>query len=353
MADAVARSFAIRADDHSLGATPGGGAFFESPNLVIDHRLLRPRHWPAWLAVGSFQLLALLPFRWQAALGRGFGALGYRLLRGRRDVARINLSICLPALSDAQRDVLLREHFGWLGLAVVCQGLSWSAPVERLQRIIHIRNRAFIDQCIAERRPVIVLVPHFMGLELAGTGFTALVHPGMYMYQRIRSPVIDAVVKHGRTRFGSVPVERHDDLRALVREIKRGTPFFYLPDQDPGRRRGLFVPFCGIPAATVPTLGRIARLAGAVVIPTFARFLPNGDGVELIFDPPMTDFPSGDPESDTAAMNRVIEARMHDMPAQYFWVHRRFKTRPDGESPLYPLSRRRRRRRSRRKSQSP
>ncbi len=311
---------------------------------MIEPRLLAPRHWPAWLAVGLFRALALLPFRWQAALGRGFGAVGYRLLRGRRDVARTNLRICLPALPDADREALLREHFGWLGLAAVCQGLSWAAPVERLQRIIHIRNREFIDRCIAEGRPVIVLVPHFMGLELAGTGFTALVHPGMYMYQRIRSPVIDAVVKHGRTRFGSIPVERHDDLRGLVREIKRGTPFFYLPDQDPGRRRGLFVPFCGIPAATVPTLGRIARLAGAVVIPTFARFLPDGEGVELIFDPPLADFPSGDPAADTAAMNRVIEARMRDMPAQYFWVHRRFKTRPKGEPPLYPASGRRHRR---------
>ena len=315
---------------------------------VTKTPLLGPQHWPAWLTVGMFRLLALLPFRWQSVLGQAFGALGYRLLKSRRDVARIKLGICLPDLSDAEREALLREHFGWLGLAAVCQGLSWAAPVERLQRIIKIRNRTFIDRCLAEKRPVIVLVPHFMGLELAGTGFTALVHPGMYMYQRIRNPVIDAVVNHGRTRFGSIPVERQDDLRGLIRQMKRGTPFFYLPDQDPGRRRGLFVPFCGIPTATVPTLGRIARLAGAVVIPTFARFLPNGEGVELIFDPPLSAFPSGDAQADTAAMNRVIETRMHDMPAQYFWVHRRFKTRPEGEPAVYPESARRRRRKARR-----
>jgi KDO2-lipid IV(A) lauroyltransferase len=305
--------------------------------------LLWPRHWPAWLAVGLFRLLALLPFPWQAALGQGLGRLGYRFAGRRGDVARINLRICLPELSAAEREDLLREHFGWLGQAALCQGLSWAAPVQRLRRIVHIRNREFIDRCIADKRPVIVLVPHFLGLELGGTGFTAMVHPGMYMYQRIRSPVIDATVKHGRTRFGSIPVERQDDLRALVREMKRGTPFFYLPDQDPGRRRGLFVPFCGIPTATVPTLGRIARLAGAVVIPTFARFMPRGEGLELIFDPPIEPFPSGDPEADAAQMNRIIEDRLRDMPAQYFWVHRRFKTRPDGEPPLYPKSPRRRR----------
>ena len=308
-------------------------------------RLLGPRHWPAWCAVGLFRLLALLPFRWQVALGTGLGRLGYWLLRGRRSVARTNLAICLPELSDTERERLLREHFGWLGLAAVCQGLSWAAPRRRLERIIRIRNREFIDRCIAERRPVIVLVPHFVGLELGGTGFTAMVHSGMYMYQRIRNPVIDAQVRQGRTRFGSIPVERQDDLRGLVRLIRGGTPFFYLPDQDPGRRRGIFVPFCGIPAATVPTLGRIARLAGAVVIPTFARFLPDGRGLELIFDPPLEDFPSGDAERDTTQMNRAIEARILDMPAQYFWVHRRFKTRPVGEPSVYREDARRRERR--------
>jgi len=304
-----------------------------------------PRHWPAWLLVGLFRLLALLPFRWQAALGQALGRLGYWLVPGRRRVARINLGICLPELNEAACERLLREHFGWLGVAAVCQGLSWGAPRERLARIIRIRNGEVMERLIADGRPVIVLVPHFVGLELGGTGFTALVHSGMYMYQRIRNPVIDAVVRHGRTRFGSIPVERHDDLRGLVREMRRGTPFFYLPDQDPGRRRGIFAPFCGVPAATVPTLGRIARLAGAAVVPTFARFLPGGGGLELIFDEALDGFPSGDAAADTARMNQVIEARLRDMPAQYFWVHRRFKTRPAGEPPIYPKRKRRRRRR--------
>jgi KDO2-lipid IV(A) lauroyltransferase len=306
--------------------------------------LHHPRHWPAWLAVGLFRLLAALPFRWLAALGQGLGRLGYWLVPGRRRIARINLGLCLPELSAPERERLLREHFGWLGQAAVCQGLSWGASRARLGRIIRVRNREVIDGLLGAGRPIIVLVPHFVGLELGGTGFTALVHPGMYMYQRIRSPVIDARVKHGRTRFGSIPVERQGDLRALVQELRRGTPFFYLPDQDPGRRRGVFVPFCGLPTATVPTLGRIARLADAVVVPTFARFLPRGQGLELRFAAPLGGVPSADPVADAAAMNRVIEAELRAMPAQYFWVHRRFKTRPDGEPPIYPSRRRRRRR---------
>ncbi len=159
------------------------------------------------------------------------------------------------------------------------------------------------------------------------------------MYQRIRDPVVDWRVRRARRQYGSVSIERSDDLRGLVREIRRGTPFFYLPDQD-GGRRGIFVPFCGVPASTMPMLGRFAAMTGAVVIPTFARFLPWGRGLELIFDPPLEPFPTGDAQADTSLMNRVIEARIHTMPEQYFWVHRRFKTRPPGEPPIYPPKRR-------------
>ena len=300
-----------------------------------------PRYWPSWIVVGLFKLLALLPFRLQVALGRGLGGIGYRLAWGRRQVARANLALCLPEYDSRARERLLREHFGWLGVAAVCQGVCWTASPSRLSRIVQLRNRERIDALLDVGQPMIFLVPHFVGLELGATAFSTLVHSGMFMYQRIRNPVIDAQVRHSRTRFGAIPVERQDDLRGLIRTLKSGVPFFYLPDQDPGRRRGLFAPFCGVPAATVPTLGRIARLANAVVIPTFARFLPHGEGLELCFDPPLADFPSGDVEVDTARMNQVIEARLLSMPAQYFWVHRRFKTRPEGDAPIYPSRRRR------------
>lgn len=332
----------LRAQSSDLPAT--GRAQARGP-AVVTERLSGLRHWPSWVVVGLFKLLARLPFPVQAGLGHGLGWIGYQLAWGRRRVARINLSICLPELTDKQRERLLREHFGWLGVAATCQGLSWSAAPTRLSRIVRLQHRERIDALLEAGRPVIVLVPHFVGLELGGTAFTALVHSGMYMYQRIRDPVIDAQVRHARTRFGAIPVERQDDLRGLIRTLKSGVPFFYLPDQDPGRRRGLFIPFCGVPAATVPTLGRIARLAGAVVIPTFARFLPRGEGLELCFDPPIEQFPSGDAELDAARMNQVIEERLRSMPAQYFWVHRRFKTRPEGAQPIYPGRRRRRRRR--------
>lgn len=300
-----------------------------------------PRHWPSWLVVGLIYGLGRLPFPLIWGLGSGLGRLAYLFARSRRLIGRRNLELCLPEATRRARERILRAQFGWLGVAALAQGIGWGASRARLERLVKIRNRALIDRCLVERRPVIVLVPHFVGLELGGAAFTALVHSGVYMYQKIRNPVIDYQVRRARQRFGSVSIERRDDLRALVREIRKGTPFFYLPDQD-GGRRGLFVPFCGVAASTVPMLGRFAALTNAVVIPTFARFLPWGQGLELIFDPALEGFPTGDPAADTARMNQVIESRIHTMPEQYFWVHRRFKTRPAGAAPVYPPRRRRR-----------
>lgn len=308
-----------------------------------DPALLHPRHWPSWLGIGVIFALGRLPFPLIWALGGVLGRLSYLLAGSRRVVARRNLQCCLSHLGGWERERIMIAHFGWLGVAALAQGVGWGASRERLSRLVRIRNREIIDACIAEGRPIIVLVPHFIGLELGGAAFTALVHSGIYMYQKIRNPVVDHQIRRARQQYGSLSVERQDDLRGLIREMKQGTPFFYLPDQD-GGRRGIFVPFCGVPTSTVPMLGRFASMAGAVVIPTFARFLPWGRGLELIFDPVLADFPSGDAERDTARMNAVIEARIASMPEQYFWVHRRFKTRPPGEPPIYPPKRRRRKR---------
>ncbi len=301
--------------------------------------LLSPRYWPSWLAVGLVRLLGFLPFPLLWLLGMGLGRSVGRIALGRRRVARRNLEICLPEMSAREREQLVSRHFGYLGVAALAQGLVWGASRRRLARLITLRHRERFDELRARGQNIIVLMPHFIGLELGGAAFTAFVHPGMYMYQEIRDPVIDAWMKAGRMRFGALSVERQDDLRGLVRKIREGIPFFYLPDQDAGPRRGIFVPFCGVLASTYPMLGRFAQMADAVVIPIHALFLPWGRGLEVSFGTPLAGFPSGDVIADATAMNQAIEAMIRALPAQYFWVHRRFKTRPPGEPPLYPIGR--------------
>lgn len=304
-------------------------------------RPLHPRHWPSWILVGIIYALGRLPFPLLWMLGQGLGHIAYLVAIPRRRVAERNLALCLPELNAVERRRLARRHFGWLGVAALAVGVGWGSPPKRLARIAHLHGREHIDDCLAAGQPVIVLLPHFIGLDLAGIVFAALVDPGVFMYQKIRNPVIDRQVHRERVRFGSVSVERREGLRGLIHTIKQGAPCFYLPDQD-GGRRGIFVPFFGVAASTVPMLGRFAALTNAVVVPAVPRFLPWGRGLEVTFDPPLTGFPAGEPVVDTTRMNEIIEDCVRRVPAQYFWVHRRFKTRPPGAPPIYPRKRRRR-----------
>ena len=297
--------------------------------------LAHPRHWPSWLAVGIIRALGRLPYPAFWLLGAPLGYLAYYLAWPRRRVALRNLELCFPDCSPAERARILRRNFALMGQVLVSQGVNWDISLDRLRRLVRLRNPEHLDRIRAEGRPFIVLAPHFLAMELAGVALAGLVMPGVTMYQRIRNPVIDEQVRRGRTQFASLAVERHADLLGLVRLVRRGRFFYYLPDQDPGRKRGIFVPFFGIATATVPVLSRFARLTGAAVIPAFARLLPRGDGLEVIIGPPLEPFPTDDPVADTTLMNRVIEEGVRQMPEQYFWVHRRFKTRPPGEPSLY------------------
>lgn len=296
--------------------------------------LAHPRHWPSWVLVALIELLGRLPFPLLWALGQAIGRAIYWVGGSRRRVARRNLEFCLPELDARARERVVRAHFGWMGVAALSTGIGWSASRARLQRLTRFVNLEPFERCLAEGEAVILLVPHFMGLELAGAVCAALLHPGAYMYQKLRNPVIEWRMRRARQRHGSLAIERHDDLRALLRALRAGTPLFYLPDQD-GGRHGLFVPFCGVMASTVPMLGRFAARGQARVIPLRACFLPRGGGLELHFGDPLADFPSGDVVADTTRMNALIESSMREHPAQYFWVHRRFKTRPAGERRRY------------------
>jgi KDO2-lipid IV(A) lauroyltransferase len=289
----------------------------------------------ARLLLGVLWAFAQLPLAAQAALGRGGGALLYRLARTRRRVAERNLELCMPELTRAERDALVREHFRWLGRSLLERGLLWYAPVERLRRLIHVEG----DVGLAERsdRPVMWLVPHFMALDVAGVA-TQLFQKKQVgsIYQKQSNPVFDAAMRRGRLRFDQGEVySRHERALPLVRAIKRGWAFFNLPDMDFGRKDAAFVPFFGVPAATLLAPSKMARSLDMVVQPVVAEALPGGAGYRVRFLDAWTDWPTDDPVADAARMNRWIEAEVRRNPAQYLWVHKRFKTRPAGEGPLY------------------
>ena len=280
-------------------------------------------------------LLHPLPLAVQAALGRALGALLYRLAGARRRVALRNIGLCFPQRSVAEREALAREHFGWLGRSLLERGLLWYASPARLARLIHVEG----EVTLAERseRPVMWLVPHFVGLDVAGAA-TQLFQQRQVgsIYQAQSNAVFDAAMRRGRLRFGRAQIySRHETALPLVRAIRRGNAFFNLPDMDFGARDAAFVPFFGVRAATLLAPSRMARSLRMVVQPVVVELLPGGQGWRVRFLPPWDDWPTEDAEADARRMNAWIESEIVRCPAQYLWVHKRFKTRPEGEAGLY------------------
>jgi Kdo2-lipid IVA lauroyltransferase/acyltransferase len=287
------------------------------------------------LLLAALWLFQWLPLAAQAACGSGLGRLGWHLVRSRRKVALRNLELCFPELSPGARTALAREHFRWLGRSLLERGLLWYASPKRLRRLIHVEG----DVRLAERseKPVMWLAPHFMALDVAGASVLLFQkRKGISIYQRQSDPVLDAALRRGRLRLGNAEIFSRDEAgKALLRAIRRGDGFFNLPDMDFGTRDAAFVPFFGVPAVTLLAPSRLARALDMVVQPVVAEILPGGQGYRVRFEAPWPDFPSDDPVADSARMNRWIESEIRRNPAQYLWVHRRFKTRPPGEPSLY------------------
>ena len=295
--------------------------------------------WERAAARGVLALLWLvhwLPLSVQAALGRGVGALLFLLARRRRRIAERNLELCFPAWPAERRAAVLRDHFGWLGRSLVERGLLWWGSGERLKRLIHVEGE--VDFAEKHDGPVMWLVPHFMGLDVAGMASQLFQQrPVASIYQRQSNPVFDARMRAGRLRFGNAEIfSRHEKVLPLIRAIKRGAVFLNLPDMDFGARDAVFVPFFGVPAATLLAPARMAASMGLAVQPVIAEMLPGGQGYRVRFLPAWRDFPGTDDEvAATRRINAFIEGEIERVPAQYLWVHRRFKTRPEGQAKLY------------------
>lgn len=286
------------------------------------------------LAVGLLWLLHFLPLALLGPLGEGVGLAAYVLVSRRRRICLRNLELCFPEFDERTRRAVARRHFRWLGRSYLERGLLWWASERRLRRLIRVDGLPHVTDAGG---PVIMLVPHFLGLDVAGTRLNMEIE-AVSMYSRQKNPVVDALLVKYRARFRPVTlVSRQEGLRPVIRGMRAGRHFYYLPDMDFGPRESIFVPFFGVPAATVPALPRLAKMTDAPVVPIWTRILPGGGGYVVTIEPPFADFPTDDVEADTRRMNAWIErvAREPDMLAQYHWTHRRFKTRPPGEPSLY------------------
>lgn len=266
-------------------------------------------------------------------MGQALGMLMYSLAKEKRRIARVNLKLCLPHIDTAHHEKLIRQHFRCLGRSILEVGAVWWGSPEQIRKTVILEGAEHIQE--AKGRPIIFLAPHFVGMDMGGIRISMECNLAT-LYSRIKDKFVEEIIVKARTRFPpSQAFPRQNGIRPLIRALRSGTSIYYLPDQDFGRRETIFIPFFGVPAATTPGLARLANIGNAVVIPCVTRQLPAGKGYIVTLYEPWKDYPTGDLTLDTCRMNEFIENRVLEMPEQYWWLHKRFKTRPDGELDFY------------------
>jgi KDO2-lipid IV(A) lauroyltransferase len=274
-----------------------------------------------------------LPLPILGRIGENFGSLLFHFLRSRRYITLTNLRLCLPALTEQERLAIAKRHFQVYARSVLERGILWWGSERRLRKLIQVEPAVPMDAI--QSGPVILLCPHFVSLDVAGVA-VMLETSLCSIYTKQRSKVFDQALRKGRSRFRPVKLfSRSEGVKPIIRAMREHLPFFMLPDMDFGAKDAEFIPFFGIPAATLTAAPRIAASTGAKVIPVIATMLPDYQGWKVAFHPPWENYPGDDMTAATLFMNSYIEKEILKAPAEYFWSHRRFKTRPEGEASVY------------------
>ena len=278
-------------------------------------------------------LLHWLPLPILGRLGEAVGSLLFIIMTPRRRITLTNLRLCMPQLSDTERQRLARRHFQAYARSILERGILWWSSEARLRRLIRVEPGVPLDAFAAG--PLILLCPHFVCLDVAGVAI-ALEASACSIYAQQQNSVFDAALRRGRERFHPVQIfARTAGIKPVIRAMRNSLPFFMLPDMDFGIKDAAFVPFFGIPAATLTAPARIAASTGASVIPVVATYLPGYRGWIVRFYPRWEDYPGDDPVAAARRMNAFIEERVQAAPAEYLWTHKRFKTRPAGMASVY------------------
>jgi len=278
-------------------------------------------------------LMHWLPLPIIGRMGKGIGTLLFCGMKTRRHITLTNLRLCFPEKSEAERKAIAIEHFQAYSRSVLERSILWWASEARLRKLIVVEPGFPLEEIHSS--PVILLCPHFVCLDVAGVAVAMEISVSS-MYVRQKNQTFDEALLKGRSRFKPPKLfTRQDGIKSILRSLRDGMPYFMLPDMDFGIKDAEFVPFFGNPAATLTALPRIAAAARAKVIPVIATFLPNYRGWKVTFYPPWENYPGADMTEATQRMNTFIEERIREAPSDYFWTHRRFKTRPSGEAGVY------------------
>ncbi|MGO4997994.1 LpxL/LpxP family Kdo(2)-lipid IV(A) lauroyl/palmitoleoyl acyltransferase [Oceanisphaera sp. W20_SRM_FM3] len=290
--------------------------------------LLHPRYAVNWLGLSLLWLLVtLLPWRAQMLFGRALGRLSMRVLKSRVKIARRNLELALPELDEAERERILTANFESVGCAVFETGMAWFWPDWRMRAITRMEGTEHVDAAVANHKGMLLLSAHFLTLELNARQF-GLYRPGVGVYRPNTNAVLEYAQVEGRCRSNKYLVDRLN-IKGMLKALRQGDALWYAPDHDYGSHASVFVPFFAVEqAATITGTATLARVKNTVTLPCFT--IREKNGYRLLIQAPMTNFPVGDDIADAIASNQVIEAAIRLAPEQYMWLHRRFKTTPEG-----------------------
>lgn len=301
---------------------------------TFTRKLLAPRHWPAWLGVAVLIVIGRLPQKALHWLGRRLGALIVRIPSARRNIAEANIALCFPELDATERAALVDANLRDVGMMLVEFAQGWMCSDRQLARIpTRIEGLHHLEAARAQGKGVLLVGGHFSHLELSARLVSQRIGIAG-MYRKMDSAVFEAVILRARLDYADAMFEK-DDIRGTIKYLRNGGTLWYAPDQDMRSKDSVFVPFFGVPAATITATHHLARMSGALVIPFFHRRLPGEEGYALRLGAPLQDFPGPDVVDDTARVNACIEQMVREAPTQYLWVHKRFKSRPPGLPPVY------------------
>ncbi len=292
-----------------------------------------PRFWPMWVSLGLLRVSALFPYRAQLSMGRILGKILQFLSSSRRRVMDINLQLCFPEKSQLERDKIRNDCYQNIGIALLEMAMCWWWSERRLKPLVEIRGQEHIDAVLQSDRGVILLTGHFTSLEIGGRLFTLSI-PLQAMYRTQKNRLFDSYLYTRRSSYLENMISRKN-TRQMIKGIKKLIPTWYAPDQSFGREKNVFAPFMGVQTATISAGSRLAQSTGAAMLPFYPERKKDGSGYIIWISPPLKDFPSGDDVKDATAINASIEKSVRLNPDQYMWIHKRFKTRPPGEPPIY------------------
>lgn len=294
----------------------------------FDKKLLAPQHWPVWLLVGLVWFLAQLSWALQLRLGAGIGWLLYKLLGRRVEDTRINIRLCFPDQSPAAQEAMVRDVFRNAGLTLFETANAWFRSPEYYRNRLTIEGLEHLRAAEAEGRSILLLGAHYSMMDL-GASMASLTFKVDTVYRPQKNPVLDYMMTIRRLRYHRWAIP-HNDMRHLIKALKGGHIVWYTPDQDFGLRHAVFAPFFGIPAATITTPTRLARIAGSAVLVIHFHRVGDREEYRMSLSAPLDNYPSGDESADATRVNLALEERIRRAPTQYMWYHRRFKTVPPG-----------------------